>query len=175
MKVNRLISIATGATLSGIGLGAGIAVGWLPGLILSIIGMGPLFLFLMSIIGLGAGFLAYVKACKHFNCWPMYRPSPSRIQQALSLISNSPEESLYEDAKSAIQKIEAELASQYQHGWKNFKVEFTNETADLSRSTAPALLTPLHDLLPRATESGVSTPNIFVKLSSWTSSKPKHS
>lgn len=175
MKVNRLISIAMGATLSSMALAAGIAIGWLPGLILSIIGLGPLFLFLMGLLGLSAGFLAYIKTCKHFNCWPMYNPPPSRIQQALNLIKNAPEESLYEDAKSAIQKIEAELALQYQNGWKNFKIEFTNETTDLSDSATATLLTPLHELLPQATDKSAITANVLTKVSSWVYSKPKHS
>ncbi|MCS5708969.1 hypothetical protein CC99x_008650 [Candidatus Berkiella cookevillensis] len=175
MKVNRLISIAAGATLSSIGLLTGLAVGWLPAFILSMIGMGSLFHFLMAILGLSAGFLIYVKASKYFNCWPMYSPPPSSIQQMLNLVRSVPQESLYEDAKTAIRKIEAELALQYQHGWKNFKVEFTNETSDLSHSATNTLLRPLHDLLPQSPEEGVATSTVLTKISNWTSSKRKHS
>ena len=172
MKVNRLISIAAGATLSSIGLLAGIAVGWLPAFILSMIGMGSLFHFLVAILGLSTGFLIYVKASKHFNCWPMYSPPPSSIQHVLNLVRSTPQENLYEDAKIAIQKIEAELATQYQQGWKNFKVEFTNETQTLAESTA---LTLLHDLVPQTTQKHANTPNILTTVSNWTSSKPKRS
>lgn len=131
MKINRFVSVLSGLGMSTMGLGAGLAVSWPLGLVLSIFGLGPLLYLLMGIFGISAGFIAYVKLCKYMNCWPMYAPPPSYLQSTINLFQSNNQNGLYEELKVAINALEPELNDVYQKGWKNFNLEFSNEMGPL--------------------------------------------
>lgn len=132
MQINRLLS-ATGAfTLTSAGLMASLVIGAVPVMLLSILGLGPLAYLIFGLLGLGSGFALYTKLCRHFNCWPLYKPPLSGIQKALSYVRTEPNPSFYDDVRFTLQEFEKERQKIQTDGFCYLSIEWQNEEGPLS-------------------------------------------
>jgi len=168
MQIKRFLSISAAVVFSGIGLVSGVFLGWLPALILSLVGIGPFVFVVSGIAGLVGGFAAYVKLCKHYQFWPLEKPSKSWLSSVEDFISKSEDETLYNDLKVATRNIEAELRQNYTAGWRNFNIELDLSSDKSAQETViPQLSALLNVNITESTEPKENT-----GLFGWL--KPKH-
>ncbi len=158
MQLKRFLSISAALTFSAVGLVAGVFLGWLPALILSLLGIGPFVFVASGAAGLIGGFAAYVKLCEHYQFWPLEKPAVSWMGAAGAFISKPEEKTLYKDLKIAVQSIEAELRQTYSAGWENFNIELGD--------SSPKVIVPQ---LAALVNSGVPE-NPELEQTSWLSS-----
>tara|TARA_R110002110_G_scaffold415856_3_gene658439 strand:+ start:18950 stop:19453 length:504 start_codon:yes stop_codon:yes gene_type:complete len=142
MKLNRLLSISSALTFCTAGIVLGIFAGWLPALVLSLLGIGPFVFLGCGLAGMLGGFITYVKLCERYQLWPIEQPTNSWAKSTINhLLNCSESKSLYSQLKMAAQKIETEILNTYSEGWRNFHIE-------LGGTPSKTILTQFTDLVP---------------------------